>query len=167
MLKSNGMNMKTAQITLKLFLDALGIPPKISTLNDRKKVQKAVYIGQKAGVDLGYSYGWYLLGPYSPELTQDYFTLNNDLATGNVDYENYKLVESSTIKLSAIKSMMETPSEVKLSQEDWLELVASIIYKNEEKDDIEFTRNLLRQEKTHLIDYFDVALKKLNEHGFA
>ncbi len=158
--------MKTAQITLKLFLDALGIPPKISTLNDRKKVQKAVYIGQKAGVDLGYSYGWYLLGPYSPELTQDYFTLNDDLETGNVDYENYKLVESSTTKLSAIKSLMETPSEVNLSQEDWLELVASIIYKEKKKDGIEVIKDSLRQKKPHLMDYFDVAVKKLNEHGF-
>ena len=67
--------MKKAQINLKLFLDALEISSEISTLEDRKRVQKAVYIGQEAGVDLGYSYGWYLLGPYSPELTQNYFTL--------------------------------------------------------------------------------------------
>lgn len=34
-------------------------------------VQAAVYIGKVAGVDLGYRYGWYVYGPYSPSLHED------------------------------------------------------------------------------------------------
>ena len=132
------MNMKKAQINLKLFLDALDIPSTISTLADRKRVQKAVYIGQKATVNLGYSYGWYVHGPYSPELTQDYFALNNDLINKDCDYKNYKFNQLSSDKLKAIKDLMKVPTKVDLSQDDWLELVASIIYKrNELKNDAE------------------------------
>jgi uncharacterized protein YwgA len=158
------MNMKKAQINLKLFLDALGISPEISTLEDRKRVQKAVYIGQEAGgVDLGYSYGWYLLGPYSPELTQDYFTLNDDLINGDEGYKRYKLVEPLLGKLDNIKSLMEVPQEADLPQEDWLELVASIVYLMKERNDVERTRAKLSQKKGHLMGCFEVAFDLLKE----
>ncbi len=156
--------MKKAQINLKLFLDALGISSEISTLEDRKRVQKAVYIGQEAGVDLGYSYGWYLLGPYSPELTQDYFTLNDDMMTGDEDYSRYKLVGPLLNKLDNVKSLMEVPQKVNLPQEDWLELVASIMYLMEEKNDVGMTKAKLSQKKGHLMDCFEIALDLLKEH---
>jgi uncharacterized protein YwgA len=159
------MNMKKAQINLKLFLDTLGISPEISTLEDRKRVQKAVYIGQEAGVNLGYSYGWYLLGPYSPELTQDYFTLNYDLINGDEEYNSYKLVESLSNKLNGIKSLMEVPQEVNLPQEDWLELVASIIYSMKETNDVGRTKAKLSLQKDHLMEYFDVAFKLSTDQG--
>jgi uncharacterized protein YwgA len=157
--------MKKTQINLKLVLNGLVIPSEISTLEDRKRVQKAIYIGQEAGVDLGYSYGWYLLGPYSPELTKDYFTLNNEIISGDEEYKSYHLVESLSSILDEIKSLMEVPKEVNLPQEDWLELVASIIYCMKEKNDIKFTKTILSQKKGPLMDYFDVALGLLKEHG--
>lgn len=157
--------MKKAQINLKLFLDALGISSEISTLEDRKRVQKAVYIGQEAGADLGYSYGWYLLGPYSPELTQNYFTLNDDLINGDEDYKSYKLVDPLLNKLYDIKSLMEVPQEVNLPQEDWLELVASIIYLMKEGNDVERTKTKLSRKKPRLVRHFDVAFKLLKEQG--
>ena len=155
--------MKKAQINLKLFLDALGISSEISTLEDRKRVQKAVYIGQEAGVDLGYSYGWYLLGPYSPELTQDYFILNDDLINGDEGYTRYKLVEPLLVKLDNIKSLMEVPQEADLPQEDWLELVASIVYLMKERNDVERTKAKLSQKKGHLMGCFEVAFDLLKE----
>lgn len=157
--------MKKAQINLKLFLDALGISSEISTLEDRKRVQKAVYIGQEAGVDLGYSYGWYLLGPYSPELTQDYFTLNDDLITGDEEYKSYKLVESLSNKLNDIKSLMDVPQEVNLPQEDWLELVSSIVYLMKEKSDVERTKTKLSRKKPRLVRHFEVAFDLSKEQG--
>jgi len=157
--------MKQAQINLKLLLDALDIPSKISTLADRKRVQKAVYIGQKAGVDLGYSYGWYLLGPYSPELTQDYFTLNNDLINEDNDHTNCEFNESLSEKLYGIRNLMKAPERVHLSQEDWLELVASIVYKrNETKNDTE-TKDFLKLKKPDLMGYYDDALSCAKKYG--
>ena len=54
-------------ITLRLFLDALGQSVDIETVDDRKRVQKAVYLGQLSGVDLGYRFSWYVMGPYSTQ----------------------------------------------------------------------------------------------------
>src|SRR5665648_344721 len=153
------MNMKKAQITLKLFLDALGISPNISTLADRKKVQKAVYIGQKAGVDLGYSYGWYRLGPYSPELTKDYFALQSDLMAEDTDDQDYKLGSEALKTLTDIKYLLEVPINVDLSQDDWLELVASVIYKVTETGNVEQTEMSLNRGKPHLMHFFDDAIK--------
>lgn len=52
-------------------LQVLGIHPKMDTFADRKKVQKLVYMLDKA-FDMGFnfSYNWYLHGPYSPEVTR-------------------------------------------------------------------------------------------------
>jgi len=157
--------MKDAQINLKLFLDALGISSEISTLEDRKRVQKAVYIGQEVGVDLGYSYGWYLLGPYSPELTQNYFALNDDLINEDEDYKSYKLVDPLLNKLDGVKSLMEVPRGVNLPQEDWLELIASIVYLMKERNDVNMAKIKLSQKKGHLMDCFDIALKLSTKHG--
>ena len=158
------MNMKQAQISLKLFLDVLDIPSKISTLADRKRVQKAVYIGQMAGADLGYSYGWYLLGPYSPELTQDYFALNNDLINEDDDYTNYELNKSLSEKLYGIKNLMNIPERVNLSQEDWLELVASIVYNRKTRNDTD-TKDFLMLTKSNLMVYYEIALSCAKKHN--
>src|SRR3712207_9330456 len=48
----------------------------------RKRVQKAVYIGQLTGVDLGYRFSWYVKGPYSTALTRDYYDLAEDVNSG-------------------------------------------------------------------------------------
>lgn len=157
--------MKKTQINLKLVLNGLGITSEITTLEDRKRVQKAIYIGQEAGVDLGYSYGWYLLGPYSPELTKEYFTLNNEIKSGDEDYQSYQLVEPLSSILENIKSLIEVPHNVNLSQEDWLELVASIVYLMKEKNDKNDTENILCQEKSSLMNYFDDAFSLSEEHG--
>src|SRR5262245_31088985 len=66
---------------LRLFLNALDVPSAIDTVNERKRVQKAVYLGQLSEIDLGYRFGWYIMGPYSTSLTQDYYQLSEALAT--------------------------------------------------------------------------------------
>ena len=49
---------------------------KIDTFEDRLKLQKIVYIAHYFGVDLGYTFNEYIRGPYSPELADDYYELN-------------------------------------------------------------------------------------------
>jgi uncharacterized protein YwgA len=99
------------------------------------------------------------LGPYSPELTQDYFTLTDDLITGDEEYKSYKLVESLSNKLNDIKSLMDVP------QEDWLELVSSIVYLMKEKSDRERTKTKLSRKKPHLVCHFEVAFNLSTEQG--
>ena len=67
--------MEMKLVLLKLFLDKLGISSEIDTFEKRKTIQKAVYLGQLTDVDLSYRFGWYLKGPYSPSLAEDYYPL--------------------------------------------------------------------------------------------
>ncbi len=45
------------------------------TLRERIVVQKTMYFTQQFGAYLGYSYSWYVYGPYSPSLTKDAFAV--------------------------------------------------------------------------------------------
>lgn len=155
--------MNGSQIRLKLFLDRLNIPSDISTLEDRKVVQKAVFLGQKAGADLGYQYGWYIMGPYSPELTQDYFILANDISKGDITYKDYALIDELNQKLDGIKELMRPPPDIPLSQPDWLELLASVVYLLNNQNEAD-TRAVLRNKKPLLAGHFDAAISSLRKY---
>jgi uncharacterized protein YwgA len=46
-----------------------------SEFNDRLILQKIIYLMEESNLSLGYSYNWYLRGPYSPSLTRDAYEL--------------------------------------------------------------------------------------------
>jgi hypothetical protein len=82
-----GGNMDPKIEVLDLFLRELGEDSSIEGIENRLRLQKAVYLGQLFGVDLGYRYSWYVKGPYSSPLTQDYYKLAESAAdprSGNV-----------------------------------------------------------------------------------
>src|SRR5260221_13158556 len=96
-------------VVLKLFLDELGVPTEIDTLDDRKRVQKAVYLGQLASVDLSYRFSWYKMGPYSPALTSDYYGLAEAIASGDTDYQQKVLHTSIRRGLQRIRPLLTPP----------------------------------------------------------
>ena len=149
------------EINLKLFLDALGISSKRACLKDVKRVQKAVYIGQSADADLGYTFGWYFLGPYSPELAACYRSLISSIVEGDDRYKCYKLNDYTLERLSAVKGVMKVPDVVCLPQEDWLELFASVIYIMKETEgmaDADNIRGRLSNNSTCIYEYVEIAM---------
>lgn len=160
--------MERGQAALKLFLDELGIPFDVQTLDDRKRVQKAVYLGQKlSGVDLGYTFGWYIMGPYCPSLTRDYFDLAEALGAGDSDCEGKSLRESARKKLAAVKPVLQVPQDISLPLEDWLEIVASLHFlKTTSKMSNEESYEILRKEKPHVYPYSDRAKAVLIQNKF-
>jgi uncharacterized protein YwgA len=155
--------MNKGQIALKLFLDELGIPCDIQTIDDRKRVQKAIYLGQLSGVDLGYRFGWYVMGPYCPGLTRDYFPLAESLAVGDNDWQGKTLRATVREKLSRIKPLMTPPEGVDLTAENWLELVASLhflrsVSKLAEPDAL----RILKKEKSHVFAFVEQAKAALD-----
>lgn len=46
-----------------------------SNFNSRLILQKTVYLMQEFDLNIGYSFSWYLRGPYSPNLTRDTYEL--------------------------------------------------------------------------------------------
>ena len=151
-------------VLLKLFLDKLGIEPEIDTFDERKTIQKAVYLGQLTGVDLSYRFGWYLKGPYSPSLAEDYYHLADELEIGDESYEDYQLKKSLSDRLEKVQPLIDKPEEFMLENVDWLELVASYDYLGRvRKLSDEKADKVLAKEKPDLYEYRELAKRKLKE----
>ena len=156
--------MEMKLVLLKLFLDKLGIEPEIDTFDERKTIQKVVYLGQLTGVDLSYRFGWYLKGPYSPSLAEDYYHLADELEIGDESYEEYQLKKSLSDRLEKVQPLIDKPEEFKLENVDWLELVASYDYLGRvRKLSDEKADKVLAKEKPDLYEYRELAKRKLKE----
>lgn len=112
--------MDNRAIALKLILDHLETNS-IATVDQRMEVQKAVYLAQNLGVDLGYSYGWYVKGPYSPALTRDYYNLTDEVPEGTI------LRPVAIERLNVVRLLMDAPIDG-LTRPRKLELLASLHY---------------------------------------
>ena len=63
------------------------------SFDDRLICQKKIYLLQSLGTNLGYTYNWYVRGPYSPALTT-YIYANLDVLNSN-DFSEYKIGRTS------------------------------------------------------------------------
>jgi len=118
--------MDRQQITLRLALRELGVELNLGSFDRRLIVQKATYLAQAAGLGLGYYFRWYLRGPYSPDLTSDAFSIQDELAANNDEAEAWKLDLTSQSKLCNLKPLLSSQSEHEKARS--LELLASIHY---------------------------------------
>lgn len=151
-------------IALKLFLDELKIPDNTSTIDNRKLIQKGVYLGQFAGADLGYRFGWDKMGPFSADLAKDYYLLSDNIALGYKDYEGMTLKREKLEKLRSVLPLMHTPQNVPLSTPDWLELVSSLHFLRKIRDyDEKRAEDVLTEEKPKLSKYVKEAEEGLRE----
>lgn len=90
---------------LALCLDKLG-GLRLDTLVERKIVQKKTYFLQQFGLDLGYSFGFYVYGPYSPELTEDAYFLKRLMERAPTAIEEPKLSEEELKALDRTKELI-------------------------------------------------------------
>src|SRR5437762_1233304 len=98
--------MDRQQIATKLALDALGLPIRLNSFDDRLILQKSVYLAQAAGIQLGYHFQWYLRGPYSPMLTKDAFAIDAEASRQATSSQEWKLDEESSKRLEALKPLI-------------------------------------------------------------
>jgi uncharacterized protein YwgA len=152
--------MDSQLLVLKLILEELGQETKIESVDDRKRIQKAIYISQLSGLDLGYRYGWYLMGPYSRTLAKDYYELASALVSEDIPTRN--LNSSVKDKLAKVKQLFDKPAEFDLTQTDWLELIASWHYlrKVNKKNEDEALAQFIPRKK-HLTNYVKMAEEAL------
>jgi uncharacterized protein YwgA len=109
--------------TSRLFasLSALDINPKMTTFAERKKVQKVVYLLDKVfGMHFNFSYGWYLHGPYSPEVTDLVF----DVIEGREGVESNVPILSSEDKATIDRARSLLGCDIESN--DKLELLVSL-----------------------------------------
>jgi len=97
----------------------------LETLDGRIIFQKTIYLLQRAGLSLGYTFSWYIFGPYSSQLAKDGFEINE----GNIIYptQECKLDPAPFNKLKELIRGHE-------KDEVWYELLASIDFLKKEKN---------------------------------
>jgi hypothetical protein len=162
--------MDRQQIALKLSLDALNLPLRLSSFSDRLILQKAVYLAQAAGVQLGYSYNWYLRGPYSPALTRDGFAVVAELNQGLDESQGNCLDPASLQRLGTLRKLLESVPTDELPSR--LELLASVGFllrtpAAQGKDARQLQDVLLRFGKSYTVEQIQNAIEELKSHGLA
>ena len=160
--------MDRQQIGVKLTIDGLKLPFRIDTFEDRLILQKAVYLAQAGGVNLGYYYHWYLHGPYSPSLTRDEYAIATDISVGLDESKGWKLDDSSSQRLEEIRSIFTEPERGRLAKR--LELFASVHFLIEQKqvsrvDTSRITATLKRFNKDFSEEDVKKALEELKSYG--
>jgi uncharacterized protein YwgA len=161
--------MDRQQIGVKLTIDALKLPFQIDGFQDRLIMQKAIYLAQAAGVNLGYYYHWYLYGPYSSSLTRDEFAIAADIASEMDESKGWKLDERSLRRLEEIQSIFAETEREKLARK--LELLASVHFLIDRKqvskgDASRITATLERFKPDFNEEDVKKALEELQAYGF-
>jgi hypothetical protein len=153
--------MDKRSIVLDLVLDHLSLKD-ISSVENRMAIQKAIYLAQASGLPLGYNYGWYVKGPYSPTLTQDYYGLE-----GTTVPDGTTLKPEAVAKLDTVARIMAEPVPG-LATPQKLELVASLRYLLKETGlTYELAKARIASQKRHLAHATDRGLEILNQYGLA
>jgi uncharacterized protein YwgA len=93
----------------------------------RLEVQKAIYLLQESGADLGYHFSWYLRGPYSPTLADDAYSLlgvrmRRFLTDGKPIGQDVKE------KFQNLMDIVKRKSTSTKEESRWLEILSSVHY---------------------------------------
>jgi len=144
-------------------LKMVGMSPRMETFSERKRIQKIVYILDKIfHLNFGYSYNWYLYGPYSPELTRIIFDViekeREDIA------KPVELSPEDKDKIRRLKLFINDDIE----STDTLELLVSLHYLLDCWPDtdskVEDAVNFLKSKKPYFSDEeISNALKRLQD----
>lgn len=116
---------------------------------NRLKTQKYVYLARRFGLDLGYRHNIHLYGPYSPDLTKDYYRM---------DVANMPSALPHALNDSEFLSALRGKSSA------WLEIAATIIYERDLNQGIPL-EHLYLMKPDHAPEFIDsvhVDLKNLN-----
>lgn len=100
----------------------------LCSLDTRVIFQKKVYFLQEFGCKLGYSFGWYLKGPYSTDLTSDAYQVKGlESVLGDTDFGiSLDDVEEPTEKLKSFLTDIRQLVTEEKAEDHWLELAGSL-----------------------------------------
>ena len=114
----------TSADVLFMALRDLEVFPSVDSFEARRRIQKLGYILQKCGILPSYGYSWYLQGPYSPELTDDLYTVSTNFVQFMTRNSGRNFVPDARERLEKVKRILG-PS---MSNTQVLEAIASILY---------------------------------------
>jgi uncharacterized protein YwgA len=126
--------------------------------------QKVVYLLQEAGVSLGYDFGWYVSGPYSPSLADDGYEISRMKMSGE---ENASIDLDVAGKIAKLFRGIDI-SDIKAPYQ--LELLASLVFvirnAHPRVKNLEEAKHTLKRWKSNFADPdIDHALRTLKDVG--
>lgn len=96
-----------------------------SLLKHTYQVQYRIYILQQLGLDMGYSFQWGLIGPYSSELFQDCYII----ATQKPPNDSLKLTNNAKLIILDLQYIIDNnPIQQNIKAVDWLWIISAIYY---------------------------------------
>ena len=153
---------------LQLVLDQLQVGNDISTIDDRIAIQKVVCLTQEAGLPLGYSFSWYVRGPYSPALASDYYQIADAKSSVEASARRFVLTPSALNAVGKVAAVLKVPDDVPLARVYWLELLASIVFLvKRHRLSRAAAGGKIALSKPLLHPYFDRAWHSLQSAGFS
>lgn len=152
--------MTNIDIANGLIFQALGISK--DTFDDRLLSQKKMFLLQELGVNLGYTYNWYVHGPYSPDLTTYIFQKLDVLK--EEDFSEYRFSEPVQGKVDTVNAFATKKPEL-LSVCAWYELLASVLYiqRKWKKEDV--FASLVKHKPKFTEAQFEAAVRELRAVG--
>jgi len=99
----------------------------ISTFKQRKILQKTIYILSQLGLGFNYNYTWYIHGPYSPALADDAYELANNREYYDEEIKNYRFKKAAQGIINKFNRLFADRKD----DEEWLELIASLLFLRE------------------------------------
>lgn len=149
---------------LKKFYSELDVADDVGSIDQRLILQKVALLGQSFGVSLDYSYNWYVKGPYSPALTEDYYAMQG-YSDDSINFEFNEDVKNRLNRLSKIIHKYDNENSGSIMPK-WVEALASLVFliKKSYKTDEEALR-VLETQKSHIdANMRQDALKVLREN---
>lgn len=140
------------------------------SFDERIICQKKIYLLQSLGTDLGYSYNWYLKGPYSPALA-NYVYSNIELLV-NTNFDSYTIAKKAKDNIDRVNELQdEKPDDFTMAS--WYELLASLLYieKNRESwkigsENSELFDALIKHKPQFSVNQCERAYAVLENKGF-
>ncbi|MHA2303069.1 MAG: hypothetical protein ACXADH_08915 [Candidatus Kariarchaeaceae archaeon] len=121
--------MKRLQVFMS-FVQELDEDISVSSFDERKRLQKLIYVAQEMGINLRYNFGWYKYGPYSSELADDGFTAFSIREPKWKDYTELPDLSEYKDIIHRLKKLLDD-TRVNLEgmkESDAQELVASLLF---------------------------------------
>ena len=151
------------QKAIAVILGELDLKLDFESKADRLEIQKAIYLSQRAGVNLSYWFNWYINGPYCSALADDYYEAKAKLS----ELEHLRASEGLKATLQKVKLLLEAQPNG-TTRPDWLEALASLDYmrrvqRSAPKEALQRCSN----EKNHLANILEAANDALDRFGFA
>jgi uncharacterized protein YwgA len=91
----------------------------MSLFSNRLKLQKFIYLLQSRGLDLGYDFSLYHMGPYCTELTKDAFQITDYQKSPPLRFNDVSAEKKFTAFIEFVGAYKD--------KEDWLEMASTIL----------------------------------------